>query len=97
MTAMDIRDIAERDKTGTLKLLGVWAVLVAATLLALVLGLERSATSGLVPAAIIIVCVMKMMLIGMYFMELRIADRKLLAAFATYVLGTCALLLGFYL
>ncbi|MGL6236843.1 MAG: cytochrome C oxidase subunit IV family protein [Segniliparus sp.] len=77
-------------------LIAVWAVLVAATVASLVMGLERSHHSQILPVAILLVCFGKILLIGHYFMELRAAHRVLRLLFIGYVAATCVALLGFY-
>jgi heme/copper-type cytochrome/quinol oxidase subunit 4 len=73
-----------------------WVILVAATVAALVLGVERSWGSRIAAPIIIVLCAVKMLLIGTQFMELRRAHRAVLLIFCGYVAVLCAVLLGFY-
>lgn len=64
----------------------VWLILIAATLASSVLGLEQGAGAGRAVAVVIIgVALVKVYLIGMYFMEVRSAPTLLRRAFQLYV------------
>lgn len=72
-----------------------WLILVAATLVTLRFGADPAhhATSTTI---VIVVALVKIRLVGNYFMELREAPTLLRGLFEGYCLGVCALILGLY-
>lgn len=78
----------------------VWLVLLGATGLSWLLGVDDRLGQGAREAAtavILAVAFLKVRLVGLYFMELRRAPQPLRAIFETYCLGLFLTLLGLYL
>ena len=76
----------------------VWFVLIAATLLAFFLGTGHGIDSHRVASiAILMVAFIKVLLVGMYFMELREAPDALRGLFLGYCLLVFALTTGLFL
>lgn len=78
----------------------VWAVLVAATGLSWVLGSSHGTEGGSVTAAtavVLAIAFLKARYVGLDFMELRHADRRLRLAFEAWILVVGATVIGCYL
>lgn len=78
----------------------VWAALVAATALSWVLGSSHGAEGGSVTAAtalILAIAFAKARYVGLDFMELRHADRRLRLAFEAWILVIGGVVVGCYL
>lgn len=74
----------------------VWAILVAATLMSFWLGSDGEVSWFSGTIAIIAVTMIKVYLIGMYFMELGNAPALLRAIFQAYCIVTFLVLVGVY-
>jgi heme/copper-type cytochrome/quinol oxidase subunit 4 len=78
-----------------------WLVLVLLTAVSWALGTEHgfAGPDGRLPASLVIlvVAVIKVRVVGVYFMELRDAPRRLRGAFDVYCLALLALLVIMYL
>jgi caa(3)-type oxidase subunit IV len=89
---MSVRDVRRLD-TET----GVWLILLGATVLTAVLGLEQAGASRAVGLALLAVAFVKLRLVGLYFMELRTAPLPLRLLFEGYVAGVFIVLAGLYI
>lgn len=75
----------------------VWLILVGATLLSWYLGSGAGVFGHLISSIlIIVVAIVKIRLVGMYFMELRDAPRPLRLGFDAYCLALCLVLIGLF-
>jgi hypothetical protein len=73
----------------------VWAVLVLATLVSWVTGMEFGSRSGSAATILLLaVAFFKLRLIGLHFMEIRTAARGLRLWFEAYVVGVFGVLAG---
>ncbi|WP_179467904.1 cytochrome C oxidase subunit IV family protein [Mycolicibacterium vinylchloridicum] len=73
--------------TATRRLTFVWAVLLALTFGSFVVGIEQSADfAGAAAIAIIGIALLKVRLIGLHFMDVRVAPTALRVLFEGYVL-----------
>lgn len=76
----------------------VWAVLVLATVVSFTVGSEDGrGMHAWASAVIIVIAMLKVRLVGLYFMELRDAPTILRGLFETYCLLACVELLGLFL
>jgi len=73
----------------------VWMLLILATLLSWD-SARHSATHRLLASAVLVIAFVKARLIGVEFMELRVAPIALRAAFELWAIGACAVLLALY-
>lgn len=73
-----------------------WLALMLATALSWSLGANHGVAHGSTAASIIILAFLKVHLVGRYFMDLRHAPAVLSRVFDAWVLGTTAIVLGFY-
>jgi Prokaryotic Cytochrome C oxidase subunit IV len=89
---MSVRDVRRLD-TQT----GVWLILLGATVLAAVLGLEQAGASPAVGLVLLAVAFVKLRLVGLYFMELMTAPLPLRLLFEGYVAGVFIVLAGLYI
>lgn len=71
-------------------MVGIWALLVAATVGSWTVGAGHG-------VALLVVAFVKVRLVGLYFMELRSAPVPLRILFEGWVVVTCSLLIGLYL
>lgn len=85
-------------RNGDRRLVVVWAVLVAATLLSFVLGTDHDPLQSrtLSAIAIIVIAFWKIYLVGIHYMTLDRAPRLLRLAFELYVVVTCLALMVLY-
>lgn len=88
---MAVRDVRRVD-TET----GVWLILLAATVLTAVVGLEQAGASHAVGLVLLGVAFVKLRLVGLYFMELRTAPLPLRLFFEGYVTGVFVVLAALY-
>ena len=78
--------------------LTVWVVLITATVLTAVLGLEQSASGAAVVGVVLLgIALVKVRLVGIHFMELGNAPRPLRALFEGYVALVAGVLVVLYL
>ena len=75
----------------------VWLVLVMATALTAVLGLEEHGSTKAVAVALIAIGVIKLRLVALHFMEVRRAPRPLRLIVEAYAVVVFAALTGIYL
>ena len=75
----------------------IWLVLIAATLISWWIGTDDAAKPQLGTAVVLVVVLIKVRLIGLYFMELRDAPLPLRVLFEGYCLIVCTTLLVMYL
>ena len=81
--------------TATRRVILVWVVLLALTFGSFLVGVEQGAGFASVAAAIIVgVAMLKVRLIGIHFMDLRVAPPALRAVFEGYVLVVFAVLVA---
>lgn len=75
----------------------VWMILIAATLVSWFLGANHGVHDHHVATALILlVAFVKVRFVGLYFMELRDAPRRLRILFETHCLTVCAAMLAVY-
>ena len=77
----------------------IWVLLCALTIVSWALGTNHGSGAGHhLPASLVIfaVAVFKVRLVGLYFMELKMAPRVLRGLFEGYCLGLLALLIGMF-
>jgi apolipoprotein N-acyltransferase len=91
-----MRRTAQREKRSAL--VYVWAGLLIATVLSYWLGAEHAigSTTPVYSVLIVFVAFVKVRFIGLYFMELRSAPRRLRAAYEAWCLAACATLIAIY-
>lgn len=75
----------------------VWLVLVAATAMTALVGLEQSAASTAAGLVLLAVAFVKVRLVGIHFMELGNAPTPLRLLFEGYAVGVFAVLVVLYL
>ena len=81
--------------TATRRVTLVWVLLLALTFGSFLVGVEQGAGLASVGAAIIVgIAMLKVRLIGIYFMDLRVAPRALRALFEGYVLAVFVVLVA---
>lgn len=77
--------------------LGVWGILMGATVATAVLGLEQAGASTVVGTALLAIAFLKLRLVGIHFMELGTAPAGLRLAFEGYVVLVFTVLVALYL
>ncbi|MFZ0717783.1 cytochrome C oxidase subunit IV family protein [Mycobacterium sp.] len=81
--------------TATRRVTLVWVLLLALTFGSFLVGVEQGAAFASAGAAIIVgIAMLKVRLIGIHFMDLRVAPRALRALFEGYVLAVFLVLLA---
>ncbi|MCX2934255.1 cytochrome C oxidase subunit IV family protein [Mycobacterium sp. CVI_P3] len=74
----------------------VWAILIGATVVSLLLGEHSYSSSSLAGSAILVIAFVKVYLVGANFMELKEAPTALRAVFSAYCILACAALVGIF-
>lgn len=77
--------------------LAAWAILMGATVVTAVLGLEQAGASTIVGTALLAIAFLKLRLVGIHFMELATAPAGLRLAFEGYVVLVFGVLIALYL
>jgi hypothetical protein len=79
--------------SGTRRLTLVWALLLALTFGSFVIGIEQGRSAGSATAIIfVVVAMLKVRLIGIHFMDLRVAPQALRTIFEGYVVCVATML-----